>query len=53
MRIKITNVDSVLKSRDITLLTNICLVKAMVLPLIMYGYESWMEVVVEKQCECT
>ena len=36
-----TNLDSVLKSRDITLLTNICLVKAMVLPVVMYGCESW------------
>ena len=35
-----TNLDSVLKSRDITLLTNICLVKAMVFPVIMYGCES-------------
>ena len=36
-----TNLDSILKSRDITLLTNFCLVKAMVFPVIMYGYESW------------
>ena len=36
-----TKLDSVLKSRDITLLTNICLVKAMVFPVVMYGYESW------------
>ena len=36
-----TNIDSVLKSRDITLPTNICLVKAMVFPVVMYGYESW------------
>ena len=36
-----TNLDSVLKSRDITLLTNICLVKAMVLPVVGYGYKSW------------
>ena len=33
--------DSVLKSRDITLLTKVCLVKAMVLPVVMYGCESW------------
>ena len=36
-----TNLDSILKSRDITLLTRICLVKAMVFPVVMYGYESW------------
>ena len=36
-----TNLDSILKSRDITLLTNVHLVKAMVFPVVMYGYESW------------
>ena len=36
-----TNLDSILKSRDITLLTNICLVKAMVFPVVVYGCESW------------
>ena len=36
-----TNLDSTLKSRDITLPTNIPLVKAMVFPMVMYGYESW------------
>ena len=36
-----TNLDSILKSRDITLLTKVCLVKAMVFPVVMYGYESW------------
>ena len=36
-----TNLDSILKSRDITLLTKICLVKAMVCPVVMYGCESW------------
>ena len=36
-----TNLDRVLKSRDITLLTNVCLVKAMVFPVVMYGCESW------------
>ena len=36
-----TNLDSILKSRDITLLTKICLVKAMVFPVVMYGCESW------------
>ena len=38
---KATNLDSILKSRDITLLTNIHIVKAMVFPVIMYGCESW------------
>ena len=36
-----TNLDSLLKSRDITLPTNVCLVKAMVFPVVMYGCESW------------
>ena len=36
-----TNLDSLLKSRDITLLTKVCLVKAMVFPEVMYGSESW------------
>ena len=36
-----TNLDSILKSRDITLSTKICLVKAMFFPVVMYGYESW------------
>ena len=36
-----TNLDSILKSRDITLPTMVCLVKAMVFPVIMYGCESW------------
>ena len=36
-----TNLGSVLKSRDITLLTKVCLVKAMVFPVIVYGCESW------------
>ena len=35
------NLDSILKSRDITLLTRVCLVKAMVFPVVMYGCESW------------
>ena len=43
-----TNLDSILKSRDITFLTNICLVKAMVFPVVMYGYESW----TIKKAEC-
>ena len=37
----ITNLDSILKSRDITLLTKVCLVKAMVFLVVMYGRESW------------
>ena len=36
-----TNLDSIFKSRDITLPTRVCLVKAMVFPVIMYGCESW------------
>ena len=40
-RIAMTNLDSMLKSRDITLPTNIHVVKAMVFPVVMYEYESW------------
>ena len=36
-----TNLDSILKSRDITLPTNVCLIKAVVFPVVMYGCESW------------
>ena len=36
-----TNLDSLLKSRDVTLTTKVCLVKAMVFPVVMYGCESW------------
>ena len=36
-----TNLDSILKSRDITFPTKVCLVKAMVFPVVIYGYESW------------
>ena len=36
-----TKLDSILKSRDITLPTKVCLVKAMVFPVVMYGFESW------------
>ena len=36
-----TNLDSILKSRDITLSTKVCLVKVMVFPVVMYGYENW------------
>ena len=44
----VTNLDSILKSRDITLPTKVHIVKAMVLPVIMYGYESW----TMKKVEC-
>ena len=37
----VTNLDNILKSRDITLPTKVCLVKAMVFPVVMYGCESW------------
>ena len=37
----LTNLDSILKNRDITLPTKVCLVKAMVFPVVMYGFESW------------
>ena len=40
-RKSMTNLDSILKSRDITLLTKVCIVKAMVFPVVIYGYESW------------
>ena len=43
-----TNLDSVFKSRDITLPTKVCLVKAMVFPVVMYGCESW----TVKKVEC-
>ena len=36
-----TNLESISKTRDITLLTKVCIVKAMVFPLVMYGSESW------------
>ena len=36
-----TNLDSILKSRDIALATRVCLVKAMVFPVVMYGCENW------------
>ena len=44
----ITNIDSILKRRDITLPTKFCLVKAMVFPVVMYGCESW----TVKKAEC-
>ena len=43
----VTNLDSVLKSRDITLPTNVHTVKVMVFPVVMYGYESWITKKVE------
>ena len=43
-----TNLDSVLKSRDITLLIKVCLVKAMVFPIVIYAWESW----IIKKAEC-
>ena len=43
-----TNLDSILKSRDITLPTKVCLIKAMVFPVVMYGCESW----TVKKAEC-
>ena len=43
-----TNLDSILKSRDITLSTKVCLVKAMIFPVVMYGWESW----TIKKAEC-
>ena len=43
-----TNLDSIFKSRDITLPTKVCLVKAMVFPVVMYGFESW----TIKKAEC-
>ena len=47
-RKSMTNLDSILKSRDITLPTKVCLVKAMVFPVVMYGFESW----TIKKAEC-
>ena len=43
-----TNLDRILKSRDFILLTKVCIVKAMVFPVVMYGYESW----IIKKAEC-
>ena len=43
-----TNLDSIIKRRDVTLPTKVCLVKAMVFPVVMYGYESW----AIKKAEC-
>ena len=43
-----TNLDNILDTRDITLLTNVCIVTAMVFPVVMYGCESW----TIKEAEC-
>ena len=43
-----TNLDTLLRSRDITLLTKVCIVKAMVFPVVIYGCESW----TIKKAEC-
>ena len=43
-----TNLDSILKSRDVSLPTKVCLVKAMIFPIVMYGCESW----IIKKAEC-
>ena len=43
-----TNLDSILKSRDIIFLTKVCIVKAMVFPVVVYGCESW----TTKKAEC-
>ena len=48
VNVKMTNLDSILKSRDITLPTKVHLVKAMVFPVTMYGCESW----TVKKAEC-
>jgi len=46
-----TNLDSILKSTDITLLTRVCLVKAMIFPVVMCGCESW--TIKKAKCWCT
>ena len=43
-----TNLDNILKSRDFTLLTKVCIVKSMVFPIVTYGWESW----TIKKAEC-
>ena len=45
----VTNLNSILKSRDVTLPTKVCLVKAMVFPVVMYGCESWTVKKAERQ----
>ena len=44
-----TNLDSILKSRDITLPTNVCLVKTVVFPVVMFGCESW--TIMKAECQ--
>ena len=44
----VTNIDSIFKSRDVTLSTKVCLIKAMIFPVVIYGCESWMV----KKAEC-
>ena len=44
----VTNLESILKNRGITLLTKVCIIKAMVFPVVMYGYETW----TIKKAEC-
>ena len=44
-----TNLESILKSRDITLPTKVCLVKAMVFPVVMYGCKSW--IIMKAECQ--
>ena len=46
-----TNLHSILKTRDITLPTKVCLVKSMVFPVVMYGCESW--TIKKAKCRCT
>ena len=48
LTVRITNLDRVLNSRDITLLTKVCIVKAMIFPIVMYRSESW----TIKKAEC-
>ena len=48
-RTAITNLDRILKSRDITLLTKVCIVKAVVFPIVIYSHESWIMKKVESQ----
>ena len=48
-RIAMTNLDSVFKTRDITLLTKVCLVKAMIFPVVMYRCEIWTVMKAERQ----
>ena len=46
---RITNLDRVLNSRDITLLTKVCIVKAMIFPIVMYGYGCW--TIMKDECQ--